>query len=112
MVPIAQIASAFFHKEALFQIAGLVGVPLLVDTATMAVSRPNVARVCVEVDLLKPLPPRVWIGNGGHEGFWQELRPENLPSYCLHCYRQGHRVDACHVLQPALRPAKRVRDSP
>lgn len=31
----------FFHKEALFQIAGVVGIPLLVDAATMAVSRPN-----------------------------------------------------------------------
>mgnify|MGYP004722571369 FL=1 len=49
----------FFHKEALFQVAEVVGVPLLVDAVTMAVSRPSVARVCVEVDLLKPRHSRI-----------------------------------------------------
>ena len=70
-----------FHKETLFQIAEVVGVPLLVDAATLAVSRPSVARVCVEVDLMKQRPSRVWIGTGQHDRFWQELVPENLPPY-------------------------------
>ena len=48
-----------FHKEALFQVAEVVGVPLLVDVVTMAVSRPSVAKVCVEVDLLKPRHLRI-----------------------------------------------------
>ncbi|XP_071939135.1 uncharacterized protein [Coffea arabica] len=48
-----------FHKEALFQVVGVLGIPLLIDAATVAVSRPSVARVCVEVDLLKPRPSRI-----------------------------------------------------
>ncbi|XP_027183870.1 uncharacterized protein LOC113782162 [Coffea eugenioides] len=95
-----------FHKETLFQIAEVVGVPLLVDAATLAVSRPSVARVCVEVDLMKQRPSRVWIGTGQHDGFWQELVPENLPPYCSHCFRQGHTEVGCHVLHPALKPVK------
>ena len=38
----------FFNKEVLFQIASIVGNPLLVDAATLAVSRPSVQRVYVE----------------------------------------------------------------
>nr|XP_027096078.1 uncharacterized protein LOC113715975 [Coffea arabica] len=66
----------------------------------MAASRPSIARVCVEIDLLKQLTQRVWIGNGDHEGFWQALIPENMPKYCSHCFRQGHTQDYCHVLHP------------
>ena len=95
-----------FHRETLFQVAEVVGVPLLVDAATMAISRPSVARVCVEMDLMMPRPSRVWIGNGTHEGFWQELVPENLPSYGSHCFRQWHTEDGCHVLHPELRAVK------
>ncbi|XP_071939955.1 uncharacterized protein [Coffea arabica] len=95
----------FFNKEVIFQIASMVGNPLLVDTATLAVSRPSVARVCVEMDLLRSTPSLVWIGNGNHTGFWQELVVENLPRYCSHCFRQGHDVENCHVLKPELRGA-------
>ena len=56
----------FCNKEVLFQIASIVGNLLLLDTATLAVSRPRVVRMCVEVDLLRPMPSRVWIGNGNH----------------------------------------------
>ena len=93
----------FFNKQVIFQIASMVGNPLLVDAATLAVSRPSVARVCVEMDLLRSTPSRVWIGNGNHAGFWQELVVENLPRYCSHCFRQGHDVETCHVLKPELR---------
>ncbi|XP_027156573.1 uncharacterized protein LOC113757588 [Coffea eugenioides] len=93
----------FFHKEVLFQIMSCVGVPLLVDAATLAVSRPSVARVCVEVDLLRTLPSRVWIGNGDSAGFWQELEVEFLPQYCTHCCRQGHGENNCHILHPEMR---------
>ena len=89
----------FFDKEVSFQIVLVLGAPLLVDAATLAVSRPSVARVCMEVDLLKPRPSWVWIGNGTLEGFWQELIAENPHKYCSHYFRQGHDEESCHVLQ-------------
>ena len=53
-----------FHKECLFSIVACLGHPLCVDAATARGSRPNVARVCVEVDLMKSLSGRVWIAFG------------------------------------------------
>ncbi|XP_027166481.1 uncharacterized protein LOC113766495 [Coffea eugenioides] len=50
-----------FDKQCLFQIVSCLGRPLFIDAATAALSRPSVARVCVEIDLLKELPHRVWI---------------------------------------------------
>ena len=60
----------YFNKECLFQIVCYVGKPLFVDVATASGSRRSVARVCVEIDLLKSFPGRILIRNGDHEGFW------------------------------------------
>ena len=85
----------YFNKECLFQIVCCVGKPLFVDAATASGLRPSVARVCVEVDLLKAFPGRIWIGNGDYGGFWFQLVPEYVPRYCSHCFRQGHGHEDC-----------------
>lgn len=95
-------------KGVLFHIVSILGNPLFVDATTLDVSRPSVARVYVEVDLLKALLSKIWIGNRDHEGFWQSLIPKNLPQYCSHCFRQGHDMEGCHVLRPELRSAKAI----
>lgn len=54
----------FFFEFRLFSIVFTFGIGLTLNGPTKLVSRPNVARVCVEVDLLKEnLPNRVWIGS-------------------------------------------------
>lgn len=50
-----------FNKQSLFAIGSLIGKPLTFDTATTKLSRSNVARICVEVELLKRLPHRIWM---------------------------------------------------
>ena len=93
-----------FHKECLFPIVACLGQPLCVDAATAQGSRPNMARVCVEIDLMKELPSRVWISFGERLGFWQPLVPENLPRYCGHCFHQDHSDAECRVKHPELKP--------
>lgn len=58
-----------FGKGPLFSIAKRVGEPLKLNVSITMLSRPSVARICVEVDLLHELPNRVWIRNGTI-GFW------------------------------------------
>ncbi|XP_027181954.1 uncharacterized protein LOC113780345 [Coffea eugenioides] len=86
-----------FHKECLFPIVACLGRPLCVDAATARSSRPNVARVYCEVDLMKKLPSRIWIVVGDRISFWQLLIPENLPKYCGCCFHQGHNDAECKV---------------
>ena len=74
------------------------------NSMTAALSRPSVARVCVEVDLLKDLPSRIWVQLGKGHGFWQPLNPENLPKYCCQCYHQSHEEEDCHFKNLELQP--------
>lgn len=81
----------FFDKHSLMSIVSMVGRPLFVDAATTLMSRPSVARVCVEMDMLRSTPSRVWVGMAGDSaGFWQQIFVENLPKYCSNCWRVGH----------------------
>ena len=51
----------YFDKSALFEIAKLVGTPIRMDYATDRLTRGRYARVCIEIDLNKPLVTRVWM---------------------------------------------------
>lgn len=68
-----------FNQLGLFSIGSLLGKPLILDAATGNLSRPNVARLCVEVYLLKRLPHRIWLDCESIEGFWQDVLYEKLP---------------------------------
>ncbi|CAI9108595.1 OLC1v1008239C1 [Oldenlandia corymbosa var. corymbosa] len=52
----------FMHPEVIFSMASAIGQPLKVDTPTVNITRPSVARFCVEVDLMKDLPKSLTIG--------------------------------------------------
>lgn len=51
-----------FNWDYLKQILTQIGTPLKEDIATIITSRPNLAKVTVEVDLLKPMQKSVWFG--------------------------------------------------
>ncbi|XP_068658207.1 uncharacterized protein [Aristolochia californica] len=84
----------FFQQELLISIASLVGTVVAVDGQTKNLSRTDVARIWIEVDLSKELPKKMWIGIG-NSGFWQAITYKNLPSYCTHCRFQGHSTNRC-----------------
>ncbi|XP_021866733.1 uncharacterized protein [Spinacia oleracea] len=86
----SELPVEYYDKEALFCIAGLVGKPIRVDYATDKITRARYARVCIEVDLDKPLITRVWVG-----GEWQIITYENLDTLCFECGRIGHVKQNC-----------------
>src|SRR3954469_21867824 len=50
-----------FNKVCLFSIGRLLGTPITLDIAIAEFKRPSMAKICVQVDLLKDLPKRVWL---------------------------------------------------
>uniref|UniRef100_M1ANC1 Uncharacterized protein n=1 Tax=Solanum tuberosum TaxID=4113 RepID=M1ANC1_SOLTU len=91
-----------FAREALFSLASAVGTPLQVDKATTGKSRPSVARVKVEVNLLSSLPNRVRMffkdeKNGVVKEVLQKIVYDKLPSYCTTCKHQGHKEEECRL---------------
>ncbi|XP_042972861.1 uncharacterized protein LOC122304669 [Carya illinoinensis] len=66
------------------------------DNATLCVTRPEAARICVELDVSAPLKKHFWIGSPGLESsIFQEVIYENLPVYCNWCRKQGHSEGSC-----------------
>ena len=98
-----------FDKHTLFGLASLIGHPLRIDEATANLKRPSVARVQVEIDLLRPRPPHIWIGLGENDGYWQRIEYETIPDYCQLCWHVGHHETLCHAQN---RAGKMINSAP
>lgn len=74
-----------FNKVSLFSLEQLIGTPLTLDKATAEFKRPSIAKVCVQVDITKSLPHRIWLECGEKmPGFLQEVEYVRIPSFCKH----------------------------
>lgn len=99
-----------FAKNALFSICQRIRNPLRMDESTINVTRPSQARICIEVDVLKPLLRRIWIVNG-IKGFWQRITYENLPKFCGYCMKTGHSPGDCADGELGLDPKNTAQSS-
>ncbi|OIT03383.1 hypothetical protein A4A49_52066 [Nicotiana attenuata] len=52
-----------FMNDVDFNIVAEVGTPVELDVSTKGMTRPSMAKVRVEIDLLRPLVTSVWVGN-------------------------------------------------
>lgn len=66
-----------------------------IDEKTATRTNPAYARLCLELDLLKPLPLKVWIGTILNKGFWQNIVIEGRTDYCPKCGLHGHTIAIC-----------------
>ncbi|CAI9769427.1 unnamed protein product [Fraxinus pennsylvanica] len=70
---------------------GAFGCFLKRDNFTACASRTDRARVCVEIDVSKPLVDSFWLGVPFHPtNRYQEVIYEKLPTYCKFCNTIGH----------------------
>ncbi|CAI0403405.1 unnamed protein product [Linum tenue] len=83
----------FYHKELLFTMGNLLGRAIKLDYHTQNQQRAKFARMAVEVDLSKPLVPRIRLDDR-----WQRVEYENLPVVCFECGKVGHTNVSCPTL--------------
>lgn len=85
------------------QIASTIGTPLELDATTKARTRPSMAKVRVEVDLLRSLPTSIWVGRedevSAMKGFEQKIEYEGVLKYCSHCRKLGHSMINCRIIE-------------
>ncbi|CAN1162796.1 hypothetical protein LINPERHAP2_LOCUS24677 [Linum perenne] len=86
----------FFNQLAVTRIGNCIGKTVRLDLATSEGARAKYARVCVEVDLSKPLLGKYMIDN---RTFLVEY--ESLQNICTSCGFYGHKADGC---KPTLVP--------
>ena len=89
-IRLEQLPIEYYHPEFLKHVGNKLGKLLKIDAITNAAIRGRYARVCVQMNTIDPLPKRVRIGS-----FWQDIVYENLPVFCFHCGRIGHRETHC-----------------
>jgi hypothetical protein len=80
----------YYDESMLMALASAVGRPIKVDTNTLDVTRGRYARVCVEVNLNKPVVGKVWMRN-----HWYKVEYEGLHRICTLCGCYGHLSREC-----------------
>ncbi|KAG7547784.1 Ribonuclease H domain [Arabidopsis suecica] len=89
-VRLSNLPVNFYHKAILLGIARGLGKPIKVDVTTLNFERARFARVCVEVDMSKPLKGTVMVN--GERYF---VAYEGLSNICSGCGIYGHLVHNC-----------------
>ena len=80
----------YYEVEVLQQLGNSIGKVLRIDTHTVAETRGRFARLCVQVDINKPLVTTILVG-----GMNQSVNYEGIHKLCFTCGRIGHRKEAC-----------------
>ncbi|XP_057442695.1 uncharacterized protein LOC130734343 [Lotus japonicus] len=80
----------YYGKNILMMLASAVGTPIKVDMNTTDMQRGKYARICVEIDLNKPV-----LGVIGLEGTWYNVEYEGLHLLCHKCGCYGHLARNC-----------------
>ncbi|WOL00815.1 hypothetical protein Cni_G09528 [Canna indica] len=84
------------HSSILPQIAAVIGEPLKIDEYTLKGIRGKFARVCILLDVRKPIQQDIWIDTK-YGSFFQTVAYENISVLCFHCGRIGHREANCKL---------------
>ena len=79
-----------YETEVLKEIGGNIGKVLRIDSHTAMEARGKYARLCIQVDVNKPLINTIIIGR-----FEQGVTYEGIQRLCFSCGRVGHKVDSC-----------------
>ncbi|KAL0291046.1 UNVERIFIED_CONTAM: hypothetical protein Scaly_2651500 [Sesamum calycinum] len=86
-----------FEKNALFTLATKIGKPLRMDEPTADLSGPDLARVCVEIDVTSPKFQVVHLQIEG-KTYRQQVIYENCRPYCTSCNHLGHEITNCILI--------------
>ncbi|XP_075633969.1 uncharacterized protein At4g02000-like [Castanea sativa] len=96
----------YYNEGALHQIRKMIGNILRVDTHTTSEARGRFARLCVQVDVNKPLVTTILIGK-----FERPIYYEGIQKLCFGCGRMGHKHEHCPYIirhDLPLRTAKTI----
>ncbi|KAL0927376.1 hypothetical protein M5K25_001540 [Dendrobium thyrsiflorum] len=94
-IRLPQLPLLYWDIDNLTRMANFVSEPLWLDAHTSTWGRSSYARMCVRLDLSKPLIPGILIkGVNGHF-FFQKIEYEGLSNFCFACGMVGPTVESC-----------------
>ncbi|XP_075651225.1 uncharacterized protein LOC142621755 [Castanea sativa] len=99
-----ELSIEYYDAEVLKEIREAIGPILRIDSHTASGSKGRYTRVCVQIDLEKPLIKEVVI-----DKLYQQVQYEGPHSFCFSCGRIGHKKETC---QYKIRKPKIHGESP
>lgn len=84
----------YYQPKLLCRVGNLLGKTLKVDRTTELAPRGKFARLCVEIDVAKPLVPKIIVGSK-----IQKVEYEGLGVVCFSCRCIGHREESCPTVK-------------
>ncbi|CAN1824552.1 hypothetical protein LINPERHAP1_LOCUS30814 [Linum perenne] len=100
-VRLPRLSIHFFNKLAVSRIGNYIRKTVKIDLATSERARARCARVCVEIDVSKPLLGKYMIDD---RTFYVEY--ESLNNICATCGFYGHKADVCTLLSASDPPTR------
>ncbi|KAJ0974411.1 hypothetical protein J5N97_016376 [Dioscorea zingiberensis] len=111
-VHLINIPVEYWAPEHLEPLVSYFGRLVKVDNTTQHMGRAKFVRICIEIDLQKPLKRGVWVRTPKSRTFVSIIY-EKLPLFCYRCGVIGHGVDACPEASPGYqRDAAGTESSP
>lgn len=80
----------YYDQSFLFTVGRKIGEPIRIDSATSLISRGKFARMCIEVDITKPLLAKFWLRRR-----IRRIEYEGIHLVCFKCGVYGHSHDSC-----------------
>lgn len=102
-VRIPELSLELYNDVFLKRLGNSLGSMLKIDKLTSIHSRGQFARICVEVDLARPVVPQVLV-----RGETLNLEYEGLHTICFFCGVYGHRESVCILKQEAAEAQKNM----
>nr|POF22601.1 hypothetical protein CFP56_49716 [Quercus suber] len=94
-IRLPELPIEFYETNAFLKIGRAIGPVLRIDSYTANGVRGRFARLCVQVNLDKPLLSTKHIGK-----IVQSIQYEGIKTLCFTCGRVGHKMEACpHVIK-------------
>jgi hypothetical protein len=106
-IRIPNLNLVYYDESVLWAVASMVGTPVKVDMHTLRVARGKFARLCVEIDLTKPV-----VGRVGINGEWYNVQYEGLHIICTQCGCYGHILKDCTAQRKTATDAAEVASTP
>lgn len=85
----------YYNESSLRRICSALGNVLHICLGTITLTQQRYARVCVELDVAKPMLDSIFVRTSKEHGWFQSIEYEGNNTYCTYCGLLGHVVGLC-----------------
>jgi len=94
-----QLPQEYWMERTLYEIAGAVGTPLVIENVTNNRLYGHYVQILVDLDLLKDIFYEVMVEREGY-AFPLAIEYKGFPDFCTHYKSISHNVTSCRWLHP------------